>query len=213
MQENQNIWDQNYLAKALLQMKDAEFVKLKFAEGSYRPYEYERWIRAMTMNMTALHPESGIYWPRVVASAESVYNRYLNDVSVTRVSLKPTETLCRTDIEKRIEHKMRTVLMTVVPTSINHQCNCAEDSTCAQILYRTMVSAGPASRDDRKTMHNILTQPKAIEVSKLHDHLVMWRFASERLEKYGFQKPEATMLLTLRKSCEKLAEKDGEFKF
>ena len=98
--ESQGIWDQNYLAKALLQIKDTEFVKLKFAMGSYRPYEYGRWIRAITMNMTALHPESGAYWLRVVASAESVYNKYLNDGSVTRVSLKPTEVLCRTDIEK-----------------------------------------------------------------------------------------------------------------
>ena len=42
----------------------------------------------------------------------------------------------------------------------------------------------------------------------------MWRFSSESLEKYGFQKPEATMLFdTLKMSCEKLAEKDGQFKF
>ena len=71
MHENEGIWDQNYLAKALLQMKDTEFAKLKFVDGSYRPYEYERWIRAITMNMTALHPELGAYWLRVVASAES----------------------------------------------------------------------------------------------------------------------------------------------
>ena len=31
--ENSNIWGQQYLAKALLQMKDAEFMKLKVAEG------------------------------------------------------------------------------------------------------------------------------------------------------------------------------------
>ena len=63
-------------------------------------------------------------------------------------------------------------------------------------------------------MHDLPTQPKVIEISNLHDHLVMWMFASERLTKYGFQKPEATMLFdTLKKSCEKLMEKDGEFKF
>ena len=76
MQENRSIWDHNYLAKALLQMKDAEFMKLRFADGSYRPYEYERWIRAITRNMTASHPEMGAHWLRIVASAESVYNRY-----------------------------------------------------------------------------------------------------------------------------------------
>ena len=42
----------------------------------------------------------------------------------------------------------------------------------------------------------------------------MWQFAKNRLTKYGFQKPEATMLFdTLKMSCDKLAEKDGEFKF
>ena len=210
VEENETIWQQNYLAKALLQMKETEFVKLRFVEGSYRPYEYERWIRAITRTLTALHPEMGQYWRRVVSSAESVYNRYLNDVSVTRVSLKPVEILSRTPIEKRIEHKMRTVLMSAVPASVNHQCNFTDDLACAQILYRTIVLAGPASREDRKQMHDLLTQPKVIEISKLHDHLVMWKFASERLTKYGFQKPEATMLFdTLKMSCEKLTEKDG----
>ena len=131
-----------------------------------------------------------------------------------RVSLKPTEKLSRTEIEERIENKIRTMLMNVVPISVNHQCNCGEDVMCSQILYRTMILAGPASREDRKQMHDLLTQPKVIDVNKLHDHLIMWRFASERLTKYGFRKPEATMLFdTLKMSCEKMAEKDSEFKF
>ena len=108
--------------------------------------------------------------------------------------MKPPEKLSRTDIEERMENKIRTMLMTAVPASVNHQCNYTEDVTCAQILYRTMVLAGPASREDRKQMHDLLTQPKVIEINKLHDYLVMWKFASERLTKYGFQRPEATML-------------------
>ena len=39
VQENHTIWDQSYLAKAMLQMKDAEFVKLRFSDSCYRPYE------------------------------------------------------------------------------------------------------------------------------------------------------------------------------
>ena len=147
--EKEEVWEQSYLATALLQMKETEFLKLRFSEGGYKPYEYERWIRAVTRNLTALHPEMGQYWERVVSSAESVYNKYLNDVSAARVSLKPTEVLCRTPIEERMEHKMRTVLMSAVPLTVNHQCDSAEDLTCAQILYRTMVLAGPASREDR----------------------------------------------------------------
>ena len=76
-----------------------------------------------------------------------------------------------------------------------------------------MVLAGPASREDRKQMHDLLTTPKAIEVAKLHDHLVMWEFARNRLLKYGFTEPEATMLFdTLKMSCQNLMEKDSEFK-
>ena len=63
-------------------------------------------------------------------------------------------------------------------------------------------------------MHDLLTQPRAIELSKLHDHLITWKFASERLTKYGFRPPEPTVLFdALRMSCERLAEKDSEFKF
>ena len=163
--------------------------------------------------MTASHPELGTSWLRIVSSAESVYQRYLIDVISTRVSLKPTETLNRTDIEGRIENNIRTVLMNIVPFLISQQCTFERDSTCSQILYRTMVLAGPASREDRKQMNDLLTQPRSIEVNKLHDHLVMWQFAKHRLEKYGFQRPEPTMLFdTLKMSCEKLAERDSELK-
>ena len=66
---------------------------------------------------------------------------------------------------------------------------------------------GPASREDRKQMYELLTRPRVIEVSKVHDHLIMWKFASERLTKYGFNRPEATMLFdTLKVSCEKFPE-------
>ena len=58
------VWQQEYLAKALLQMKETELVKLKFPDRSYRPYEYERWINAVTRTMTALHPEMGNYWKK-----------------------------------------------------------------------------------------------------------------------------------------------------
>ena len=112
--------------------------------------------------MTASHPELGAYWLRIVGSAESVYQRYSTDVSSTRVSLKPTETLNRTDIEGRIENKIRTVLMNIVPFSISQQCTFERDLTRSQILYRTMVLAGPASREDRKQMNDLLTQARSI---------------------------------------------------
>ena len=147
------------------------------------------------MTLTAVHPEMGAYWQRVVQSAGTVYNTYLNDVSTTRVSLKPTEILHRTEIEGRMENKVRTLLMAAVPTSVNRLCSCEFDVSCSQILYRTMIAAGPASREDRNQMLTLLTQPKAIEINKLHDHLIMWKFASERLTKYGFQRPEALSLI------------------
>ena len=104
--------------------------------------------------------------------------------------------------------------MSAVPPAINQQCLWEQDLTSSQILYRTMVLAGPASREDRKQMHDLLTQPKEIDVTKLHDHLVMWQFARNRLVKYGFKEPEATMLFDiLKRSCRSLEEKDSEFKF
>ena len=65
--------------------------------------------------------------------------------------------------------------------------------------------AGPASREDRKQMHDLLIQPKVVDVTKLHDHLVMWQFARNRLVKYGFTEPEPTMLFdTLKMACQSL---------
>ena len=63
-------------------------------------------------------------------------------------------------------------------------------------------------------MLELFTQSRSVEVTRLHDHLVMWQFARTRYEKYGFQEPEATILFdTLRRSCTSLEEKDAEFKF
>ena len=144
--------------------------------------------------MTRYHPEIGVYWDRVAKASEDVYQQYLRDVSVTRVSLRPKKVINRTSIETRIEWKLRGMLVSAVPSTVNQQCMFEQDVTCAQILYRTMVLAGPANSDDRKQMHDMLTQPKVIEVGKLHEHLVMWQFARNRLTKYGFQEPDASQL-------------------
>ena len=84
--------------------------------------------------------------------------------------------------------------MNVVPQIVTQQCMFQQDLTCTQVLYRTMVVAGPASKDDRKKMHELLTQPRVIEVGKLYDQLVMWQFARNRLKKYGFIELDASQL-------------------
>ena len=72
VQESAEIWHQSYLAKALLQLKETEFAKLRFSDSSYKPYEYEKWIRGFTRVMESTHPELGSYWTRVLTAAEKV---------------------------------------------------------------------------------------------------------------------------------------------
>ena len=91
VQEDGKVWDQQYLSKALLQLKESDIAKLRFSETCYKPYEYEKWIRSVTRSLISSHSELGKYWNRVVKSAETVYQKYLNDFSTTRVSLKPTD--------------------------------------------------------------------------------------------------------------------------
>ena len=98
--------------------------------------------------MQGLHPEIGTYWSRTCMSAEKSYARYLKDLSYTRVSIKPTDVLARTSIEMRIESRLKMMLTNNVPQNIIRQCDDTEEVTCAQILYRTMVFAGPANKDD-----------------------------------------------------------------
>ena len=106
------------------------------------------------------------------------------------------------------------MLLSAIPPAIHQQCLFEEDLTSAQILYRTMVLAAPASREDKKMMIELLTQPKEIEITKLHDHLIMWQFARIRLVQYGFALPEASMLFdTLKMACNNLQNTDGDFEF
>ena len=100
--------------------------------------------------MAATHPEMGIYWDLIVKYAEAIYHKYLGEISTSRVCSKPTKKVSRSDIELRLENKIRTLLMSSVPTTIHRQCLFEQDLTSAQILYRTMVLAGPANREDRK---------------------------------------------------------------
>ena len=58
--------------------------------------------------------------------------------------------LARISIEERIESRLKLMLNSIVPPTIIRQCDDRDDVSCAQILYRTMVFAGPASRDDFK---------------------------------------------------------------
>ena len=98
--------------------------------------------------MEGLHPEIGNYWSRVCTSAEKFYAMYLEDLSYTRVSIIPTEVLARTSIEQRIESRLKMMLTNIIPQTVIRQCDDRDDVSCAQILYRTMVFAGPASKDD-----------------------------------------------------------------
>ena len=89
VQTDEKIWNHSLLAKVLLQMKDSEIAKLKFVEGSYKPFEYEKWIMSVNRFMKGLHPEIGHDWEKVSKEAEGTYFKYLKDLSPTRVSLQP----------------------------------------------------------------------------------------------------------------------------
>ena len=149
---------------------------------------------AVNRILRGLHPEIGSYWERITKASEETYQLYLKDVGVSRVSLQPRQTLDRTPIETIIESRLRTFLKNVVPLIVTQQCMFQKDLTCAQILYRAMVLAGPANSEDRKQTHNLLKVPRAIEFGKLHDQLAIWQFARNRLRKYGFQEPEPGQL-------------------
>ena len=62
VQTDEAIWNQSYLAKAMLQMKDRDTRKLKFPESCYTPYEYEKWLQDVNRTMEADHPDIGLYW-------------------------------------------------------------------------------------------------------------------------------------------------------
>ena len=126
-------------------MKDTELGKLKFTPGGSKPLEYEKWMNLMATTMNGHHPEIGAYWQRVVESAEKAYSSYIKDVSYTRIGIFPTEKLPRTPIEERIESRLLMMMNYVVPQVVVRQCDDKPDVTCALLLYRTMVYAGPVS--------------------------------------------------------------------
>ena len=77
-------------------MIDSEISKLKFTATSYKPLEYEKWIKTVSTTMKGLHPEIGRYWQAVCTLAEKTYEKYLNDLSFTRVSIFPSEVVAST---------------------------------------------------------------------------------------------------------------------
>ena len=142
------------------------------------------------------------------------YQNYIKDVSYTRVRILPNEVLARTTIEERIESILKMMLNYVIPPTIIRQCDDRDDVTCAQILYRTMVFAGPASKEDCLQMMDILTKPRVIELSKLYDAMIQFRFARSRLKKYGHVEPEPSQLFeTLKVATSALTEKNRNFSF
>ena len=161
-----------------------------------------------------MHPEIGSYWKQVVDSSTDAYQRYLRDVSYTRVKIAPNEALASNTIERRIEARLLTMLNNVLPSGIVRQCDDRETVTCAFIMYRTLVYAGPASKDDCAQMMDILTKPRVYELSKLQEAMIHFRYARLRLQKYGHQQPDAgRMFETLKVAAQNLMEKDESFSF
>ena len=162
----------------------------------------------------AQHTEIGLYWKRVVGSAEKAYSKYIKDVSYTRIGISPDEQLPHNMIEERIESRLHMILNYVVPQVVVRQCDDKPAVTCALILYRTMVHAGPASKDDCAHMMDILTRPRTYEVRKLQEAMIQFRDARTRLKKYGHTEPEPRQLFeTLKAAAYSLTVKDHEFAF
>ena len=63
-------------------------------------------------------------------------------------------------------------------------------------------------------MMDILTKPRVVELSKLHDAMIQFRYARSRLRKYGHTEPEPSQLFeTLKVAASALTEKDQELQF
>ena len=115
--------------------------------------------------MESTHPELGSYWKRVLTAAEKVYHEYLVDVTPTRVSRRPGTILPVTEIEHRMENKIKSILMAAVPPAVGHQGLWMQEFSSSQVLYRTMVMSAPASKEDRRHMLEMMTTPKTLEVN------------------------------------------------
>ena len=209
-----SVWNQSYLAKALQNMKETDFAKLKFTSSANKPAEFEKWLILMETTTHAQHQEIGSYWKRVVDLADVAYHKYLKDVSYTRIAIAPEERPPSTHIEERIESRLRMILNQVIPPVIVQQCDDKPVVSCALILYRTMVHAGPASKDDCTQMMDILTKPKTYDVRKIQDAMIQFRYARARLKKYGHSEPEPRQMFeTLKAAAQSLVSKDPEFSF
>ena len=119
-----------------------------------------------------------------------------------------------TPIEERIESRLRMILTTILPQAIVRQCDDYEDASCAQMLYRTLVFAGPASKEDYVKMLETLTKPRRIELDKLYNAMIEFRFARTRMRKYGYREPEPSQLFeTLKAASVTLSAKEPELHF
>ena len=106
------------------------------------------------------------------------------------------------------------MLTNTIPQSVLRQCEDRPEVTCAQMLYRTIVYAGPASKEDAHKLMDILTRPKVVDAGKLYDALIQCRYARTRLKKYGYREPEPSQLFeTLRGPLTILTSKDLEAHF
>ena len=76
-----------------------------------REYGHER---SASATMRGLHPEIGRYWRAVCTLAERTYEKYLNDVSFTRVSIFPPDEVTRTPIGERIGSRLEMILTNIV---------------------------------------------------------------------------------------------------
>ena len=145
---------------------------------------------------------------------EKNYEKYLNDLSFTGVSIFPSEVVASTPIEERIESSLRMMLTTILPQAMVRQCDDCEDASCAQMLYRTLVFAGPASKEDSVRMLETLTKPRRIEPERLYNAMVEFRFARVRMRKYGYREPEPSQLFeTLKAASMTLSAKEPELNF
>ena len=140
--------------------------------------------------MSSLSPSAGIYWSKIVCSAESTYEQWL------RASPDPHGERFRKGRFSLLEQRVVIMLLKALPEGVKSDAIAARNVSAAALLFRALCRIQPGSASDKSSMLAfVVTPPTAQTSSQALESARKWQRVNRRLLEVRAQLPDPSLRL------------------
>ena len=144
--------------------------------------------------------------------AERAYHQFLLLSPEKKIMVRPHQLMMAHYIYQHVENKLKIPLFNAVPEQVAKSSLQADQISCVDLLFNTMIDVAPGNRLDREQAYHDAVAKKECRPEHLYEKLHSWKFVRRRLEMLGCTAPDANLQMeALLAMTVKWADTDKHF--